>query len=351
MRITLLYSPCGNGHRAAANAIAEALADYPARVDVHDVLRFAPASFRYDTLWRLIQAYGARAYDRLFDVTDRPYPRVRALRERVNLALFAPLACELLRLQPDRIVCTHYLPAITAAALRHAGLLRGEVSTVITDYIAHEAWFAPGIDRYYVACDTVAADLARRGIAGAKVTGIPLRAEMAAPRRLPPGSGRVLFLASGVPWPLVRAALASIPRDIELEIVAGGDAELRARLVAEQRGPVHGFATDLRRLLDGADVVVTKAGGLVVSECLARGRAMLLPWPAPGQERGNRAHAIAVGAARAVDDPRDTGAALRELPAFAMGRAAARAAAPDAAARIAADLVDELAMPALRAVQ
>jgi processive 1,2-diacylglycerol beta-glucosyltransferase len=347
MRVCLLYSPCGNGHRAAARAIAEALAPYPGvRVDVHDVLRFAPRAFRYDRLWSAVQAYGGAIYDRVFELTDAPHPTWRALRERANLALFAPLVEELLRQQPDRIVCTHYLPAIAAASLRHAGLLRGQVATVITDYIAHQAWFAPGMDRYYVASPSVAADLAQRGIANATVTGIPLRAEMTSPRPPPPGTNRALFLASGVPWPLVRAALASIPRDVELELVAGGNRDVREHLVAERRGPVHGFAPDLRALIDRADVVITKAGGLVVSECLARGRAMLLPWPAPGQERGNRAHAVAVGAARAVDDPRATGAALRDLPAFAMGRAAARAAIRGAAAAIAADLVEELAVRA-----
>ncbi len=341
MRICLLYSPTGNGHRAAARALEQAVhREAPdVRVDVLDVLRFAPTRFRYDSWWSLIQQHGARGYDKLFDLADRPHPIWRALREQLNVRLLAPLAAELERLQPDRIVCTHFLPAIAVAYLRRTRRLAGRVATVVTDYIAHEAWLCPGMDRYYVATPGVAAQLTTRGISGVELAGIPIAAEMDEPLRPAPMQGRVLFLAGGVPRQLVRDALESIPRGVELEIVTGHDAQLRDELAALHRGPVHGFVPGLRELIDRSDVVVTKAGGLIVSECLARGRAMVLPWPAPGQERGNRAHAIAVGAARACDDPNQTGAVLASLPALVMGYAGARAARRGAAAQIAADLL------------
>jgi processive 1,2-diacylglycerol beta-glucosyltransferase len=344
LRICLLYSPTGNGHRAAAHAIARAIhaEARDVRVDVLDVLRFAPASFRYDRLWSLIQQHGSRVYDVLFDVADRPHPLWRIARERLNVQLLAPLAAELERLQPDWIVCTHYLPAIAVAYLRRTRRLAGCTATVITDYLAHEAWLCPGIDRYFVATAAVADDLRARGVAGIELTGIPIAPEMDEAVTLPPQGGRALFLAAGVPRRLVCEALISIPQGVPLDIVAGNDLGLRDELRRQRGGAVHGFIPGLRALIDRADVVITKAGGLIVSECLARGRAMVLPWPAPGQERGNRAHAIAVGAAR-VCEPRDTGAVLANLPVLAMGHAAARAAGRGAAARIATRLLSERA--------
>jgi processive 1,2-diacylglycerol beta-glucosyltransferase len=339
VRICILYSPTGNGHRAASRAIEQAIhRDAPdVHVDVLDVLRFAPPSFRYDALWDLVQQRGARVYDGLFDLADKPHPFWRVVRERVNLRLLAPLAAELERLQPDRIVCTHFLPAVAVAYLRRTGRISGHVATVITDYIAHQAWLHPGMERYYVATPRVAEQLLARGIAGVELAGIPIAAEMDEPTVAPPARGRVLMLAAGVPHGLVHRALASIPRSVELDVVAGNDIALRASIEATGRA-VHGFVPGLRSMIDGADVVVTKAGGLIVSECLARGRAMILPWPAPGQERGNRAHALEVGAARACS-PEATGAVLAELPALAMGHAAAHAARRGAAAKIAADLL------------
>jgi processive 1,2-diacylglycerol beta-glucosyltransferase len=340
VRICVLYSPAGNGHRAAARAIAEALhREAPdVRVDVLDVLRFAPATFRYDLLWSAIQQHGARFWDVLFELGDRPHPAWKLVRERVNLQLFAPLAAELARVQPDWIVCTHYLPAIAAAYLRRTRRLTGRVATVITDFLAHEAWLCPGTDRYYAASPGVVDALRARGVTGLELVGIPVAPEMDEAPTRPPLAGRVLFLAAGVPRPLVREALACIPRTVEVDVVAGDDPALFDELVRARGQRVHRFVPGLRDLIDRADVVITKAGGLIVSECLARGRAIVLPWPAPGQERGNRDHAIAVGAARACE-PRHTGAVLASLPVLAMGRAASHAARRGAARAIAASLV------------
>jgi processive 1,2-diacylglycerol beta-glucosyltransferase len=150
MRVTILYSPCGSGHRTAARAVADALQQHQdVRVDVIDVLRFAPKAFRYDLVWQQIQQRGGWMWDRLFDLSDRPHPTWRAVRERINVHLFAPLARELERLQPDRVVCTHFLPAVALAYLRRTRRISARTATIVTDYLAHEAWLCPGIDRYY----------------------------------------------------------------------------------------------------------------------------------------------------------------------------------------------------------
>ncbi|HEU0031588.1 MAG TPA: hypothetical protein VFQ53_13205 [Kofleriaceae bacterium] len=340
MTIDIVFSPTGGGHRSASLALAQAIRDRSptTEVTVRDVLAFAPRAFRYDRLWHATQQHGGRIYDWLFDVMDRPPPWFLAIRERLNRALLAALVADLEARQPDHVVCTHYLPAIAAAWMRSTGRLRGSLSVVITDYLAHAAWLLPGVDRYFVASPAVADELAARGIREVVVSGIPIAPAMD-DRITAPDTRRVLLLASGVPWPLVRTALRSIPRTTPLDLVAGGDPTLRARLADEGRGPVHGFVPGLRALIDRAGIVVTKAGGLITTECLARGRAMVLPWPAPGHERGNRAHVVAAGAARALADPAHTGAAIASLPYVVMGQAAARAAQRGAADRIARVLV------------
>ncbi len=46
-----------------------------------------------------------------------------------------------------------------------------------------------------------------------------------------------------------------------------------------------------------ADLVMTKPGGLTISECLAMGRPMLLTSPIPGQEEHNAGYLMEEGAA------------------------------------------------------
>jgi processive 1,2-diacylglycerol beta-glucosyltransferase len=368
-RITLVHSPAGNGHRSAARSIAAAIgrARPDADVEVLNVLDFAPRWFRYDLAWGAIQRHGGRFWDWLFDTTNRPAPAaVGRWREALNLRLLARLSAHLAARDPDRIVCTHYLPAVAVARLRRAGQLDGCCSVVVTDYLSHQAWINPAIDRYHVATADVGRSLVAGGVPATSidVTGIPIGDDPtgeAQPRpRLVTGRLQVLFLAAGVPRRMVREALRSLRgvADLEIDLVAGGDPTLLRRLAdwAAELGMavrLHGFVPGLRALMQRAHLVVTKAGGLVVSECLARGRGMVFPWPAPGHERGNRAHALAAGAAVAIDDPRRLGATLA---AFArqpgrvveMGMAAARAATPGAADRIARDLLRGLPEAARR---
>jgi processive 1,2-diacylglycerol beta-glucosyltransferase len=366
-RITLVYSPVGNGHRSAAKNIAAGLARArpEADVEVLNVLDFAPRSFRYDAAWRLIQRHGGRFWDWFFDVTNRPMPDViMRCREAINLRLLKPLEEHLTRRQPDRIVCTHYLPAIAVAQLKRTGRLQGRTSTVITDYLSHEAWICSGVERYYVATQEVAESLVERGVAASsiEVAGIPVghdgtATDVSAGPRLVTGRLRVLFLAAGVPRHLLRDALASLRAigDLELDIVAGGDPGLSRQLAAWNAelglaATIRGVLPTLRPLMRRAHVVVTKAGGLVVTECLAQGRAMVLPWPAPGHERGNRAHALTAGAAVALADARQLGATLGRFAQepgrlVQMGVAASKAVTRGAADRIARDLLAGLQDP------
>jgi processive 1,2-diacylglycerol beta-glucosyltransferase len=70
------------------------------------------------------------------------------------------------------------------------------------------------------------------------------------------------------------------------EIGAGAEGRLRKL----------GFITYVDDLIAASDLVVTKAGGLIVSETLARGAPMLLIDPIPGQEEWNADYVVSTGA-------------------------------------------------------
>src|SRR5690349_15522876 len=109
-------------------------------------------------------------------------------------------------------------------------------------------------------------------------------------------------------------------------------------------------------VLDGSDLVVTKAGGLTMSECLARGRAMVLPFAAPGQERGNLEYAVAAGVAVRPSELADLGTVVAELAAEPgrlrkMSALARMAAHPDAADEVAAVALADRALDRRRAAR
>jgi processive 1,2-diacylglycerol beta-glucosyltransferase len=360
--VVILYTSVGGGHRAAANAVADAIArERPGtRTEVLDSLDFAPASLRRLYLWlyRLLQLRVPHAWDWLYACADRMTPSLVADRVRVafDLAVMRRLGHHLEATQPAHVVCTHHLPAVVAGDLAERRRIGSRVTVVVTDHAAHHAWVCRGVDAWYAADEAVARSLVRRGVdrRAVRITGIPVRPTLAAPVvPVPrhPRVARVLLLCSGVPARLAAETLASFRgcHGLVLDVVAGADAAqqvaLRAQanaldVTARVRAPV----PDLAPLIDAADVVVSKAGGLTTAECLARGRGVVLPWHAPGQERANMQHLLRTGAAVTAVDHHDTGRLVAGLAATpgaltALGLRAHAAARPHAARDVARHLL------------
>ncbi len=300
-RILLLYTPAGGGHRAAARAVAEQLTRTgSARVEVRDVLEFAPRWFAYDRAWNLLQRRGVRVWDWLFDVTERGHIDLDPVRLPLHAAVFERLDRYLLTTRPTHIVCTHYLPALAVARVKPR--LDARTIITITDHLDHRAWIVRGIDAYCVADHRVAQRVRARTAAEVHVTGIPIANAANRPVRAIGATGeRVLALLGGVPRADAIEAidqLATLPTWYQLQVLVGDGHAVATH--AQRRLPhaeVAARADGLLDAIDAADLVITKAGGLTVSECLARGRAMVLPFLASGQERGNLFHALDAGAA------------------------------------------------------
>jgi processive 1,2-diacylglycerol beta-glucosyltransferase len=90
-------------------------------------------------------------------------------------------------------------------------------------------------------------------------------------------------------------------------VVAGRNEAVRAELAAVPVPPRHrvqllGFTEHIDELMAAADLVVSKPGGLTTSECLARGVAMCIVNPTPGQESRNNDFLLENGAAIKVNN-------------------------------------------------
>ncbi|HYM92122.1 MAG TPA: glycosyltransferase, partial [bacterium] len=120
--------------------------------------------------------------------------------------------------------------------------------------------------------------------------------------------------------------------------------QVRAR-TARAPHPFHafGYVDNVEELMAVSDLLITKAGGVTVSEALAMGLPMLIYRPIPGQEEGNTAYLLEHGTALAPRTPAMLHTSLETLlsdPARieAMRRAAKQLARPDATDQVIAHL-------------
>ena len=243
------------------------------------------------------------------------------------------------------------------------GVRPPSISVVLTDYDAHYFWINPGLDRYFVGSDEVRHLLGCRGIPGdrVRVSGIPIhpvftrslgreaaaRAVGADPRRQ-----TVLVMSGGFGVGHVEETLqrllAAAPQ-AQFLVIAGKNESLQRKREAVAGGAagrvrVFGFVANIQDHMEASDLAVTKAGGLTVTECLARGLPMAVFNPIPGQEEMNADWLVEYGAAVKVKHPDLLGFQLDRLLGDgarleAMKRAARRLARPDAAFAILKDVL------------
>jgi processive 1,2-diacylglycerol beta-glucosyltransferase len=85
-------------------------------------------------------------------------------------------------------------------------------------------------------------------------------------------------------------------------VVCGNNAELRKDLEIRQKSEsrlkkVFGFVDFMDELMAMSDLLITKPGGITVSESIAMGIPMILIEPIPGQEEANADYLVEQGTA------------------------------------------------------
>lgn len=322
-RILILSASSGAGHVRAAQALEKAFAARGACIVEHvDALDYTSKLFQklyndaYLALVRRAPDVMGWLYDRL-DHAWRHQSRRLAL-DRLNSG---PMIQLLRRVQPDVCIATHFLPAEIIAWLKAKRKLTSRLGIVVTDFDIHAMWLCRTVDRYYVALQESAEYLARIGVPAEKtrVTGIPTDPVFSAPldRRqtraqlgLNPEITTVLISAGGYAiGPVERLVkdLLELNRPWQVVAIAGKSEKTRARLAgiaaaSAQRGGVTrlhvvGFTREMDRYMAAADLLVGKAGGLTVSEALARELPLAIIEPIPGQEERNSDHLLEAGTA------------------------------------------------------
>jgi processive 1,2-diacylglycerol beta-glucosyltransferase len=328
--VLVLSAAVGAGHLRAAQAVELALREV-APPDAHvqniDILTLTNAAFRkvYGSAYLDLVNHAPHVLGYVYDLMDRPRgpdskrDKLRLAVERLNLTRFTEVLEEG---NWDVVVNTHFLPAEIIAGLRRKQKLDLPQITVTTDFETHRLWVNEPCDLYTTATDEGAAYLSHWGVPRehVRVTGIPIHPVFRAPKDRAAclanqglvGDGRpiVLQLAGGFgvgPIEKLFRGVLEVKTPLEVVVVCGRNEEVREQLSQvdvppRHRAKVMGFTTQIDELMEVADVVLSKPGGLTTSEVLARGAAMAIVNPIPGQESRNSDFLLENGAAIKINN-------------------------------------------------
>jgi len=331
-RVLLMTASFGSGHNQAAYAVMEALKEKDAEVEVVDYVGLLNPALRSFAKFSLIQ--GVKRAPGLYGLFYKSMSRIdpdSALQRYVNHIGIERIQEYIAYYRPDCIASTFPTPMGVVGELRRAGKIDIPNLAIVTDYTAHRQWYHDFADHYFVATDEVKRDLVSYGIPAdaVDVVGIPLRRkfrEENVQRLLAHRSEliRSIGFQEEIPIILLMGGGSGILADpgvwesfipesgMQYLIICGHNRRLERRFSAIQseRVRVFGYTNEIEKFMAMADLIVTKPGGLTLTESIAMRLPLLIYRPIPGQEEANARFAEQAGVAVCVKSPAEAQAFL-----------------------------------------
>lgn len=209
--------------------------------------------------------------------------------------------------QPDYIISTHFLPQLV---LPKKFAIPFDV--VITDYHAHQIWIAPNVRKFFVSTEEVKNDLEKIGVKSI-VSGLPVHPRFFRHRQI---NELKKQLTIDNDWPIILmmpiyrgnisakeavTTIFSYNRKINLVAISGKNnntvfKELEKIKSAGQKNfIILKNSNNIDEWMRVADIIVSKAGGLTISECMYLKKPIVIINPIPGQEEYNSGYIVKNG--------------------------------------------------------
>ncbi|MFQ3566083.1 MAG: glycosyltransferase [Aggregatilineales bacterium] len=313
-KILILMSDTGGGHRAAAEAIRDALLRrHEAEVQLVDMFRsYTPFPFKYaPDIYPWLISHTKTGYVMGFKLSNSRRS-ARTLSRGMYVTMEGRVK-QMLRDHPaDVVVSVHSVLTRIAMEALMAQEKRPPFLVVVTDLVStHMFWYDRRAERTLVPTQTAYDRGLRAGLRPdqMRITGLPVhpsfaesltdkttaRAQLGWDPHLP----AVLMVggAEGM-GPLYKNARAINGRGLncQLAIVAGRNAALKEQLEEtrwNQPTHIYGYVDFMPRLMAAADILITKGGPGTISEACIAGLPMIIYDAIPGQETGNVEYVVA----------------------------------------------------------
>lgn len=337
-RILFVTTKIGFGHIKVSNTLAQSCKNILSECSVKIVAYFDFFPPQFSFFINFLYFYALKLFPKVFGYIYISQKKYKGKGIDFWYRIFGTRYASVIRsYMPDIVIITQGLACQWLARLKRNGLISCPLVAVLTDFIVHPFWVANEINLYIVANQDMKKDLISRGISEdiIKVTGIPIdpRFNILYDRDLimkkyKINKNNIVALIMGGGWGLgsineIVKQIDFMDLNLELLIVCGKNRRLFRKIKnAKFRLPVHvyGKVDNMSELMSASDFIITKAGGVTVSELLAKGLPAIIWDVIPGQEEANAAYLVENGAAVLSSDIQSMKNSINTLVLFSNDR-------------------------------
>lgn len=370
MKVLVLTITAGEGHNATAAAICDALRARGAECEVLDVYQktnralYNIVAKGYLLTTADFKKLYAKAYAKLEHRKSNSYQP--SLTRTSNAVIGRRVYRYILEYDPDVIVYTHVFAGVLLDVISERKGITARSVGVLTDFAMHPFWEEVlRTDRVILPSELLIPSAKSKGLSEQQLqaSGIPIRpafstsltkavarAELGLDEAMP----TVLLMGGSMGYGNLAKTLCELDEmeeAFQTIVVCGNNKKAKEEIDSlsfKKRVLNFGYTDRVDLLMDAADCIVSKPGGLTTSEALAKRLPMIICNPIPGQEERNAEFLMNCGAALRVSRTAPLTDVLRlflSSPARAelMARAIDMIRKPNSTADL-CDLVEKLAL-------
>lgn len=333
MKVLIMSVKTGYGHHSTAQALIGCLKERGIESEMLDTFDYINSKlcetidkgYLFSTK-NFPEVYG-KAYD-LLDKRVEPYERFAPI-SVISKLVSHKLRDYIIEYSPDVIVCTHSFACMVVTYLKGKGVITCPTIGIVTDFTVHPFWESTDMD-YYVTADALLNNqMRKKGIPEEKILpfGIPINRKFI--NKLSKKEARtmlhiddrrtILVMMGSMGFGNLEKQLEAIDAlDVDMQIlcVCGKNEKMKREIDRKswkKKILTYGFVDNVEILMDAADCIITKPGGLTTSELLAKRLPAVIMNPIPGQEDRNMEFLVNNGAAIAATDTFGIDEALFEI--------------------------------------
>ncbi len=334
MRILILSVPAGGGHMQTARALNESLqkqGNTECRIlDIAENVNDLAATLVSDG-YLLTSTYMQTGYRFVYNQMDKRTKKSFTASSQMLYQICGKKLVEYIKdFKPDVIVSTHVFATVVLNIHAKRHKLQAKIISIVTDFTVHPIWEQTTSDYYIIASENLIPEALKKWGAADNVLplGIPIREEFAKKIETKDAKSAlgikdkftVLIMMGSMGYANSAIDLVSqldkSEDDFQIIVVCGNNKTLKKKLDKKKTKKnmlVYGFCDDISLLMDAADCIITKPGGLSTSEAMAKGIPIILTNPIPGQEERNLEFMQSNGVALGLGDEFTAEKAIHQL--------------------------------------
>ncbi|MFK9090186.1 MGDG synthase family glycosyltransferase [Bacillus salipaludis] len=202
--------------------------------------------------------------------------------------------------KPDLLVCTHGFPSYLLSKLKRKGKCNIPVINVYTDFFVNNVWGKDGVDLHFLPSQQVKETLFERYHISKQqmiVTGIPVHEEItrnAAIRKTNNGRPKILIAGgnSGLGGIVKLADELKHSTELDYFVLCGKNRKLYDEILSWNIKHIKPLTylssrSEMNKLYEAVDAIMTKPGGVTISESLQKRLPIFVHTMLPGQEKVN----------------------------------------------------------------